>query len=441
MMPARLRPVMRVLPTLLVLLLGAASVAAQEAMKFERISPESARAMERTRRTAAVPAAPAMPPAPRVPGVPPAPEPPRIERSGDLMRIGSDIHVEEGEVVDGDVFALGGDVRVDGHVRGNVASTGGNVTLGSSALVDGDVMCIGGVLTEEEGAKVHGQKVTAAPGRRLDREIREKIRRQVHENIDDAKHPWKAAVNAERLAASLAWLIILLAAAWVAARLAPGRTGVAVDTLRREPGMSFVVGLIVVLLLVPSLIAMALVVAILCITIIGIPLAVGVAIGYFVVIALLGCWGLVVGLIPLGQAAGRRVGAAVPDLSRAAMYGVLAVAGLGFFSALLHFLPLFGGVATLLKVISILATCGLGLVGVGALLRSKLGQGPEGQWWPLVRRPSPIEPVAPVAAPGAWTSPVPTAPVAPPPPAAPPPPSPPAAFRPPVAPEPPPPTG
>jgi len=424
--------VIRPLVAIAALLVGGAWVEAQEVMEFERISPESARAMERSRREARRTTVPPAPPAPPVQGVPPLPEPPRIDRIGDLMRIGSDIHVERDEVVDGDVFALAGDVRVDGHVKGNVASTGGNVTLGSTAQVDGDVLCIGGVLTEEPGARVRGQKVTAAERNQLPEgmraKLRDRVKAKVNEEIGDPD--WDGERDQERLAGSLAWLLILLGAAWAAARLAPGRTGVAVDTLRREPGMSFVVGLIVVLLLVPSLIAMALVVAILCITIIGIPLAVGVCFGYFILLGVLGTWGLVIGMIPVGQAAGQRFGKAVPDLSRAALYGVLVVAGIGFVSSILRFIPLFGGVATLLKVLAILATIGLGLVGVGALLRSKIGQGPEGQWWPLVRRPSPIEPVAPVTPPAAVATAVVHTPA---------PPSPPAAFQPPPVSEPPPP--
>ena len=426
----RLAVVPRFLMVLGTLLLAGSAVA-QETMEFEAISPESARAIERARRAGRTAPMPPVPPAPSrrsgQPDEPLPPEPP--ERIGDIMRISRDIHIEEGEVVDGDVFALGGDVRVDGHVKGNVASTGGNVTLGSTARVDGDVMCIGGELTEEPGAVVRGQRVTG--GHRMRGRIDEKIEEKIHEKIRD-----RAEHNSERTAGSLAWLLILMAAAWGATRLAPGRTSVAVDTMRHEAGMSFVVGLIVVLLLVPSLIAMALVVAILCITIIGIPIAIGVLFSYFILLALLGVWGLVIGLIPVGQAAARRFSWPTPDLGRAAMYGVLVVAGLGFVGAIIKFLPFFGGVGTLFRVIGILATCVLGLIGMGALLRSKVGQGPEGQWWPLVRRTPPLEPALATAGSGV----VPASAVPPPPPP-PPPPAPPSAFQPPPAPEPPPPTG
>src|SRR5262249_21605712 len=138
-------------------------------------------ALERRRpaRSAAIPT----PPAPDEPS--PAPTPPEepdihTTRSGDVMRIGSDIHIENGQVVEGDVFALQGDIRVDGHVKGNVASSGGDVYLGSTARVDGDVLCIGGQLHEENGASVGGQRVTALHGTR-DRRIRHRIRERLRD--------------------------------------------------------------------------------------------------------------------------------------------------------------------------------------------------------------------------------------------------------------------
>src|SRR5439155_681171 len=86
--------------------------------------------------------------------------------SGNITRLGSDIYIAPGQVVVGDVVALGGDVTVAGHVEGDVASMGGDVYLKSSARVDGDVVCMGGKLNEEPGASVGGQRVSGLGGRR-----------------------------------------------------------------------------------------------------------------------------------------------------------------------------------------------------------------------------------------------------------------------------------
>ena len=65
--------------------------------------------------------------------------------------------VEEGEVVDGDVVAVGGKVRVDGEVRGDVVAVGGGVTLGPRAIVEDNVTAVGGSLHRDPGAQVNGK--------------------------------------------------------------------------------------------------------------------------------------------------------------------------------------------------------------------------------------------------------------------------------------------
>ena len=39
-------------------------------------------------------------------------------KSGNMMRIGSDVHVEKDRVISGDLVVVGGDITVDGHVEG-----------------------------------------------------------------------------------------------------------------------------------------------------------------------------------------------------------------------------------------------------------------------------------------------------------------------------------
>lgn len=118
--------------------------------------------------TPAVPASPTSPAAPDVPVVAPPPPPdsplpqrPRRSRmdrrSGDRVRIGGDVTVEEGEVIDGDVVAVGGAVRVDGSVEGDVVSVGGSVTLGPNAVVERNVTVVGGELHRDPGALVKGK--------------------------------------------------------------------------------------------------------------------------------------------------------------------------------------------------------------------------------------------------------------------------------------------
>jgi len=114
-------------------------------------------------------AAPTSPP-PAVSDIaPPAPQAPDLDgnnarrrprgdsRSGDRVRVGRSVNVDEGEVIEGDVVAVGGSVRVDGQVQGDVVAVGGGVSLGPLAVVDGDVTTVGGELRRDPGATVHGK--------------------------------------------------------------------------------------------------------------------------------------------------------------------------------------------------------------------------------------------------------------------------------------------
>src|SRR5262245_15617588 len=239
----------------------ATPAASQGVMKFEPLSAESAAVLEK--RTGRRPARIAIPPAseaetPPSPSEPESPEPPpEVSRGGDVVRIGSDIHVERGQVIEGDVFALRGDIRVEGHVKGNVATTGGDVHLGSTAAVDGDVMCIGGELTEDPGAIVSGPRVTVLRGRgvrRFGRRLREKL----------AGRDWEGRRHGGgAIGFSFSWLLMSLLVTWAFTRIAPARTGVAMTSLLQKPGSSLGLGLVLVMLLAPSLVALALAMVIL----------------------------------------------------------------------------------------------------------------------------------------------------------------------------------
>jgi hypothetical protein len=117
--------------------------------------------------TPAAPLPPAAPPPAAAPAEPPPPAPPatpdiprsrrsRGMRSSDRVRIGGSVQVNADEVINGDVVAVGGSVRVDGEVHGDVVSVGGSVHLGPEAIVTGDVAVIGGALQREPGARVDG---------------------------------------------------------------------------------------------------------------------------------------------------------------------------------------------------------------------------------------------------------------------------------------------
>ena len=313
--------------------------AGQEVLKFKPVSPESASELEsqrsgRPERSSDEEPAPGAAPLP--------PEPPRPEvagRTGDIMRIGSDVHVERDQVVAGDLMAIGGDVTVDGHVEGDLVALGGDVDLHSTARVDGDVVCMGGQLREDPGAAVGGKRVTGA-GLRSMRGFHGRAAREALRHMEGGAEAG-AVRRSGHVAASLVWLFVLLGVAWGFAALAPGRTGAAAEVLERAPALSLGLAALVCALIVPSLIALCLVVAILCITIIGIPIAIAALFGYFVFLGLLWVWGYAVAMQVAGgwvlRRSRRPVDAAMPgsappphSLERRAVVGVLLLSGAGF---------------------------------------------------------------------------------------------------------------
>ena len=73
------------------------------------------------------------------------------------VHIGGGVRVGAGEVVDGDVVAVGGSAHVVGVVHGDVVAIGGRVELGPQSVVDQDVAVIGGSLERATGARVGGR--------------------------------------------------------------------------------------------------------------------------------------------------------------------------------------------------------------------------------------------------------------------------------------------
>ena len=325
----------------------------------------------------AIPPMPAVPAVPPVPPMPPLPstdpedaESPRVRSTtGDLVRFGSDITVGEDQVVEGDVVSFGGDVDVHGRVTGNVSAMGGDLTLRSSARVDGDVVCMGGTLREEPGSQISGKRVTAARGKG-----------------SKLLFPMLAVVGTGvKIMMHGMTLLFVLGFAWLFVKLAPERTRAALDTIEQEPGPSFVIGLLLWALIIPSVIALALVIALLCITIIGIPLAVAVAVGYAAFFVIAALWGSIVGYGVLGSRLYPRFRSGLPTLMQGVVWGAIALHGMRIAADLLQIVPLFGFVGGLLTFMHFVIAIGLGTLGAGSLVRGEYRRRSVQTWWARMR--------------------------------------------------------
>jgi len=74
----------------------------------------------------------------------------------DLMVLGGSAELEEGSLVKGSVFVLGGNITISGEVEGDLGVLGGNVDLENTAVVRGDVGMLGGNLDRAPGAVIDG---------------------------------------------------------------------------------------------------------------------------------------------------------------------------------------------------------------------------------------------------------------------------------------------
>ena len=399
-------------------------------LPFKSLPPESVSTLERDRParhrvhvSVDVPEVPAVPEVPETAVVPEAPEPPpvpeHVTRAGDLTRVGSDIHIEQDEFVRGDVTALRGDITVDGTVHGAVVSFVGDIYLNATARVDGDVVCIGGELHEEQGAYVSGERVTALSGGRGER-----IARHLRMSQSGRQRDW--GWGGLKIFGALMRLLVAIGLTVLVAWLFQGRIAVGAETLKRQPALSLGIGALVHALFIPSVVALALVMALLCITIVGIPLALAALVGYLLFFAVFWIFGLVVGAAVVGERIAARRGVSAMPVGQSALLGALMVAGAGFVGSVLAIMgvPVLGGLGKLVVVLSMITVVVMGVMGGGAWLKWESTEGLFGQWrgrWegrnaarvpPAPYGPPPASPYGPAAA-AAPSAPPPAAPASP----------------------------
>jgi cytoskeletal protein CcmA (bactofilin family) len=79
--------------------------------------------------------------------------------NGDVVIFGGSLRMAEGSRIEGDAVVFGGRGEINGEVEGDTAFIGGDVRLGPTAKVDGDVASVGGTVLVDEAANVRGQVI------------------------------------------------------------------------------------------------------------------------------------------------------------------------------------------------------------------------------------------------------------------------------------------
>ena len=286
-------------------------------------------------------------------------------QSSDLVRVFADVHVPPGTTVDGDVVAVCGSATIEGHVNGSVVAVCGSVHLMPGAAVEEDAVAVGGALEQAPGATVKGQTVSVG-------------------FLPLGFGPPTLAVML--LTIMSGWLLTLFMA-WLLSLLFGTRMVRIATTASRQGGSSVLVGLLSAPLVVVGLL-------LLCVTVIGIPVAVLLPIAYALVVwtgqlaatYLLGC-----------KLLGRRSGDIAvlgPIAAGATFVALFFIAG-----AVLSGPPgLARTFALFFSLMGVLLVCGLSILGTGALLLSRFGSAPrDAGSAPLgAVAPPPVPPVPPV---------------------------------------------
>lgn len=203
----------------------------------------------------------------------------RKSNQGDeYVRFASDIQIESGETIDGDVVGIFGNVTINGAaksdvtsvmgsttingtVAGDVVAVMGDVTLGPKAVVEGDVTTVRGTLHRDPGAVVRGRITQQSMGSK-------------NRAPDSMQSWWDNALSHGALLGfghRLGWLTVLTIMALgfyaLMALVFPGgirRTG---DMLVQRPAA-------VVFSAILTMIALPVLFILLCVTVIGIPVAI-----------------------------------------------------------------------------------------------------------------------------------------------------------------------
>jgi hypothetical protein len=270
---------------------------------------------------------------------------------GDRVLVGDDLLVEEDEIITGDAVSIGGSATILGKVMGSVVAVGGSVRLGDSAFVGTDAVSVGGRVEVAETAVVVG-KVSGV-----------KIGAPLPIILGKGKHLSGDSVGSRILGLIRTIIVYLILAAFAALAVYLGRNRIehASDYLSREPLPAVLMGLLSPVLLVVA-------VVLLCVTIIGAPVAFALLFLYPVFIFL--------GWVVTAHRLGLSMRPDEPVPLRIVFVGLAVLSGLHILHALLKALGI-GGFLTFAVGFAGLAISGFGaFAGLGAILGTRFRRAP-----------------------------------------------------------------
>jgi hypothetical protein len=282
--------------------------------------------------------------------VPKAPPPPRKIVRGNLIKVWDDLQVTLKEDVRGNVVVIFGDCEISGRVDGNVIVVFGNLLLDETAEITGKAITAGGRLDQDPEAEVSGV-VAVDPLRSRDRGS--------FSLLGDG-------LVAFLISQGVFLLTVLLAVVAVVA--APTvRFDAIVGTLRGSAGPSLGLGLIGAMV---GHLVVAVLLAVLVLTVIGVPLALLVFLGLVVLVIL----AVTVSAATLGHGICVRLGGRCPSRWVTVVVGLMALHLVSFLGSLAGLVPVGGeGLGPVLGIVGLSIKATAYFMGLGALILSRLG--------------------------------------------------------------------
>ena len=199
-------------------------------------------------------------------------------KQADYVRFGENIDVGPGEHLSGDVVSIGGNVTVDtnGRIDGDCVSIGGNVNLKDGAEVEGDVVCMGGMLTLGDSVKVGSDAVSLWGRSKISPSA--KVYGHVqdvsvgggpfpHVNSPFGFHREATGSRVLGFFGRIVWVLLLVGMGLLAFSLFPTRMRNLANTVHHRGLVTFLAGMAGWILWLPA-------VVLLCITLVGIPVAI-----------------------------------------------------------------------------------------------------------------------------------------------------------------------
>jgi len=286
------------------------------------------------------------------------------EDGEDVVKVGHDIIIGEGEKVTGDVVALWGDVTVKGRVTGSVVAVNGDIYVTSSGYIRKGATSVGGEIKVEPGGRIHGEQV--------------EIPFQVEflgRGLTDAR----VLVSTGRLVFAIVTLVLFLIAITVILSLMPRNVERIKHKISEEFLKSFLFGYLIFLGIIVLLIFLV-------ITVIGIPIAI--LLPFFLLFS------FAVGLTAMCLFLGEKVRVPINITTTSPFYtaflGALAIQSLLIAGAILGLMPPLNSLAGLFTAAWVVIFFALVTpASLGGVLLSRFGTRPSVKEQTLPEEPGP----------------------------------------------------